>query len=229
MNEMAEMAVPQQPHVETAKIRALRRTDLPFAARLHGDALPHGFFGRLGNRFLTRYYETFLASPHAVAFLAVADGVRAGVLVGTVANAAHYRWVLRHRGASLALAGLLALSTRPRELQLFLRTRALRYLRGFLRLQRRHPEARRTRPDLRCVAVLSHVAVDRSLRSAGTGAALVEAFVRAARARGCDEACLVTLCGPDGAGPFYRRLGWTHLEDRLDGDGRGISAFSRAL
>jgi hypothetical protein len=40
---------------------------------------------------------------------------------------------------------------------------------------------------------------------------------------------LVTFTGEDGAGAFYKRLGWEHLEDRRSHDGHELSVFSRRL
>ena len=209
-------------------VRLLTAEDLDFAAALHAAALPHGFFGRLGIGFLRAYYASFAASPHAAAFVALVGGARAGVLVGTVANGAHYAWVLRRYGVRLAVRGALALAVRPRELAFFLRTRVGRYLRGFERLRKTHAQAQC--PDApRKVAVLTHVAVDPRARGAGVGGVLVETFVGVAGAAGADEACLVTLAGPDGAADFYRRLGWTYNGDRPDIDGRPISVFKRRL
>ena len=228
MTDMAEMAVRTAPATDQRiAIRPMTRADVAFAARLHAAALPHGFFARLGQPFLRTYYETFRTSPHAVAFTAEVQRRRAGVLVGTTGNGAHYRWVLRRYGARLAWIGLLALLARPSELIFFLRTRVVRYLRGWLRLRSAAPESGSGSTSV--VAVLTHVAVAPEVRSGGTGTALVQAFVDAARVRGCTEACLVTLAGADGAGQFYRRMGWIHVEDRCDADGRGISVFARLL
>jgi GNAT superfamily N-acetyltransferase len=212
-------------------VQPLSHDDVAYAATLHAAALQHGFFGRLGPGFLVPYYGSFVSSPHAVAMLATKAGSRAGVLVGTVGNAAHYAWVLRHHGVRLAWHGLVALLARPSELAFFLRTRVFRYLRGLVRLSLGSRRPGRPRPGAAGgrTAVLTHVAVDARRRGGGVGAALVEAFTGAAVAAGCDEACLVTLAGPDGAGEFYKCLGWQHLMDRRDVDGRGISVFGRSL
>lgn len=225
-------------------VRPMTAKDVAFAARLHQEALPHGFFGRLGARYLSAYYASFVASPHAVALIAEASDGPAGALVGTVANSAHYSWVLRNHGARLAVRGALALLARPSELAFFARTRVGRYLRKAARLGRgrvlravppvdasqqpqtqRRPAARRRRHP----AVLTHVAVTPASRGLGVGAALERAFVDAARAAGCQRAMLVTLAGDDGAGRFYRRLGWTLDQTREDRDGRLIECYRRTL
>lgn len=206
-------------------VRAANAGDLGFAAMLHEAALPHGFFARLGEGFLRGYYRTFLESPHAVALVAVMDDRRAGVLVGTVRNRAHYRWLRRHAGRRLALAGAAALLLRPRVALAFVRHRAARYLRAW-RLLAPSPRAEPgTYHDARDVAVLTHLSVLPEARRAGVGRALVDAFVAAAAAAGSPEARLVTLAGEEGAAHFYSRLGWSHCGDGHLADGQGISSF----
>ncbi len=215
---------------ELAVVRRMTAADAAWAAALHEHALPHGFFARLGRRFLTAYYETFIASPYAVAFVAdTADGP-AGVLVGTTRNSAHYSWVLRSRGRRLVERGAAGLLVRPPTLLFFLRTRLGWYLGAMLRWSTRmFRAAPRRAPGHAQPAVLTHVAVDEDLRRCGAGAALVAAFVDAAAAAGCDEAVLVTLAGPVGAGPFYRRLGWTLRDRHDDHDGRLLECYYRRL
>ena len=224
------VAEPPATAPTTAVVRPMAAADLAFAAALHEKALPHGFFGRLGTRFLKAYYETFSASPHAVALVAQTPAGRAGVLVGTWGP--HYTWVLRNRWGTLALRGLFALLTRPREFRFFLRTRTGRYTRALLRLVKRRSQVRSadTPADTPpAPAVLTHVAVAEGTRGQGVGQGLVDAFLAAAREAGCHEASLVTLQGPDGAGHFYRRLGWTLTAERADFDGRMVECFCRRL
>lgn len=222
------MALPT--YEPTTVISALTPSDVDYAARLHAETLPHGFFARLGTPFLRTYYRSFTLSPHAVALVARQAEQPVGVLVGTVRNRAHYEWVLRSCGARLALAGAAALATRPHELTVFLRTRVVRYAKAAWRSRRptkivRDPESE---PDQRRLCVLTHVAVDPTARGVGVGAALVEAFLAAGRAAGRTEASLVTLAD-DGASGFYARLGWQPGPDRLDYDGRLIRPWTLAL
>lgn len=207
-------------------VRPMRHRDHSFAAALHESALPHGFFGRLGTAFLSAYHESFMASPHAVAYIAETRDGRAGYLVGTFGP--HNAWVLRNRWMKLAVRGALALLARPSQLAFFLRTRTLSYVKRLLRIGAGQPPAarpRRTQPP----AVLTHVAVTPEARGDGVGEALVDAFVAAARKTGATEACLVTLAGPHGAGPFYERLGWELTQRRDDRDGRPIEHYCRRL
>jgi GNAT superfamily N-acetyltransferase len=227
-------------------VRAATRRDLRTTARLHRAHLPGGFFARLGRGFLRSYHATFLASPLAVALVVTdpADGAPVGFLVGTLRNRAHYRWVLRRCGATLAARFVAALSCRPRLAWLFLRTRVGRYVRwiGRYPLQRLGRRAgasaagtstARTstgaaRPTAetgaRPVAVLTHVVVDDPLRGRGAGRKLVAAFVDAARQAGAAEARLVTdLEG--GAATFYEQLGWEAVEDRSGADDGQVREF----
>ena len=218
---------------ELAVVRHMTTDDAAWAAELHAEALPHGFFVRLGTRFLTAYYDSFIASPHAVALCTDSSEGPAGMLVGTVRNSVHYSWVLRHRGLRLVGRGIGAMLTSPRVMVLFVRTRLGWYLGGLLRFARRAVTGMfRSQPAVsarRQPAVLTHVAVAPEARGTGAGAALVSAFTQAAAAAGCDEAVLVTLAGPAGAGPFYRRLQWTLRDRHDDHDGRLLECYYRRL
>lgn len=197
--------------------------DARFGAALHAAELDHGFFVELGPRFLREYHRTFADSPHAVAFVATFSEHPVGILVGVLRPGSHARWVLKHRGARLALAGAAALLVRPRTAWRFAATRAGRYARGWRR--RRGQPA--TTSEEATYAILSHVAVSASARGSGAGAALVGAFERAAAAAGVRELRLVTR--PDGgAGPFYERLGWTAGPERPTADGTGMQSYVRS-
>lgn len=209
-------------------VSALSPDDTAATAHLHASQLGHGFFGCLGERFLAAYHATFLASPYAVALVATDDGGPVGFLVGTVAPSAHTRWVLRERGRRLAVLGALALVARPALAGHFVRTRSGLYARRLLTRERRRSAGPVAYVPLR-LAVLTHVAVDPSVRGSGIGGALVDAFVDSARCAGAERALLVTLEGERGAGPFYERLGWARTDSRTDRDGHPIAEFGLAL
>lgn len=192
--------------------------DVLATARLHSEALPEGFFVRLGARFLAEYHRTYVASPHAVALGLRCDGGIDGFLLATLDPAAHGAWVLRRAGARLLLAGAVALVVRPRVLALFLRTRAVRYARGVLRRVRRVPAAQ----DVSTAgwAVLSHIAVAPERRGTGAAAALVRELH--CRAITSGAAGVLLLTAPSGPGPrFYAKLGY-----RSDGLVRGADGSS---
>jgi GNAT superfamily N-acetyltransferase len=202
-------------------VRPMRPRDREFTAALQQQALPHGFFARLGTPFLRAYHETFMASPHGIALVAETHDGPAGFVVGTFGP--HSAWVLRNRWMTLVWRGALALLARPAELVFFLRTRTLSYARRLLRRSRSGPPVRRrrTKPP----AVLTHVAVAPAARGNGVGEELVDAFLDAAEAAGAEQVCLVTLAGRDGAGRFYQRLGWDLDGVREDRDGRAIECY----
>lgn len=211
-----------------------RPEDLPMVAALHAEGLPHGFFARLGGRFLATYHRGYLDSPHGVMRVARRDGRVVGVVVGSTASRAHSRWVVRHLGLTLALWGLLGLLQRPRELWTFLHTRLGRYGRGIWRRLRSRPAPTPTpasggqgaRP--RDVAVLQHVVVAPRARGAGLGTALVTAFVDVLRARGVRQVRLVTRAD-DGAGGLYERLGWRRVRERHAPDGSRLVEYALDL
>jgi ribosomal protein S18 acetylase RimI-like enzyme len=200
------------------KLREMRPRDLRVAAQIHHACLHHGLFPQLGKRFLRAYLATFMASPHAVALVAVTHGSPVGFLVGTFEDRRHYRFVLRRHGLRLALAGSAALALRPRLAWRFVHTRARRYASGFVRLSGGAVAVPATLP-VGGDGVLTHVAVAPDGRGRGAGAGLVDEFVERARARGVSEVRLVTRAGPDGAGAFYARLGWRVTGVYRDRDG----------
>lgn len=209
------------------QVRPLARGDLGFCAALHAEALPHGFFVQLGQRFLRAYYATFLDSPYAVALAAGIEGQPIGALVGVLDPRAHARWVTRHRGVPLALRGAVAMVSHPGAAFRFLRTRVGRYARAWRR--HRHGEATAPHGPTDIPAVLSHVAILPGARGVGAGAALVRAFEASARAVGVRRAILTTLQGPDGAGTFYAALGWANAGLRPTADGVPVEEWEREL
>jgi ribosomal protein S18 acetylase RimI-like enzyme len=214
-------------------VRPMAAGDLSAAARLHATLLGHGFFPRLGQRYLRAYYRTFMSSPHGIALVAYLADQPVGVLVGTAHNAAHYRWVIQHHGLPLAWLGATAMLVRPAVAAWFVRTRLRRYTRRLLRLPLRLAPSERdadtANPAADDVAVLTHVIVDHQAQGQGVGTALAERFAVAAKAAGAARAMLVTLAGQAGASAFYKRLGWEHLEDRPGRDGWQLSVFARPL
>ena len=199
------------------EVRPLREADIAFAAALHRDALPDGFFVELGERFLRHYYETFISSPFAVALIASLDGECRGVLVGTVDHGAHYRWIARHRRTALALSAARSLIGRPRLAASFVRTRARRYARGVVRLarQRGRREPAQVGP---ITGVLTHVAVVPAGRDNGVGSKLVARYVEEAFAGDATRLRVATK-SEGGATAFYRRLGWNDAGSMQNLDG----------
>jgi ribosomal protein S18 acetylase RimI-like enzyme len=118
-------------HRPTPRVRPAAQEDLARTARLHEEGLPEGFFARIGWRFLRAYHAAFSRSPEATVLVADGDdGTPQGVLVGTLDNAAHYRWAMRRQGARLAVLGLVGLLAKPRLAAEFVRTRVGRYARA---------------------------------------------------------------------------------------------------
>lgn len=200
--------------------------DAVATSEIHLRTLPHGFFARLGPRFLAAYHASFVGSPHAVATVATLDGRVAGFLVGTLRTRAHYRHVLRRHGVGLAVRLLWGSLRRPSVLLELLGSRLSRYLRTLARFtgpggDEEESRSRRRGP----VAVLTHVAVLPAARGHGLGAGLVGAFTDAAREAGIGEVRLVTRAAEDGASAFYDRLGWEELGERWSADGQRVIEF----
>jgi ribosomal protein S18 acetylase RimI-like enzyme len=230
------------PSSPIRRVRPADERDLVVTARLHEDGLPEGFFARIGWRFLRAYHGAFRRSPEATVLVAEdEEGRPRGMLVGTLDNAAHYRWAMRRQGLRLAAAGLRGLVTHPRMAAEFLRTRVLRYARAVARQLRSGrggsagasadaaaSPADPGRPEAPKVAVLTHVAVSPEARGAGAGRRLVQDFVDRARRAGADEVRLIT----DADGPaarFYRSLGWRRRARRRASDGTEVEEYVHPL
>lgn len=212
---------------DSVRVVPLEPSHLKAVARLHRDVLPPSFFSRLGQRYLRAYLDTYRASPHALAVVALVEDEVKGFLVGSVSPAPHARWVIRAAGTRLALIGLLGLLSRPGLLALFLRTRLRRYLRGLTR--RLRPAAART-DTVTAVspAVLAHVAVAPDAQRLGVGQALAQRFVGDVRASGGSAVELVTRAESD-AEKFYARLGYERVGQRVDDDGTAWARYRLLL
>lgn len=210
----------------SASLRAAQREDLDFCTALHASTLDLGFFVALGPRFLRSYNALFVDSPHAVALVATLGGHPVGALMGVLDTRAHRRWTVRQRGLRLVLGGVTALVTRPRPALRFVRTRAGRYVRSWLRHRHGDGDAEPDRGDDRGVAVVSHVAVLPGARGSGSGGGLVREFVKAAGRSGASRVTLVTLEGEGGASGFYAKLGWDAGTSHLSPEGDSLREWS---
>ena len=200
--------------------------DLPFVVTEHRAHFPEGFFARLGTRFLTAYTRTYLTGPHARAYIAEAEGVPVGFLVGVTDPAAHRQHIVQNHGKGLALRACAALCIRPGLALHFTRTRLARYARKLLPGRRGAAEAAIEAPPRPGItAVLAHVAVVGRVRSYGLGSALVRRFTQDAAAAGCARLSLVTAAGPEGAGRYYERLGWGYAGETRTPEGRTLLTY----
>ncbi len=211
-------------------IREAESKDARQIARLHDCLLPHGFFARLGPRYLAVYHQTFMKSPHAVSLLACRDERIVGMIAGALDAGAHQRHTLRRHGPRLAAAGAAALLRRPALAREFVTTRSGRYARGAARAVKRSStplDVPTEAPPPSAIAVLTHVAVDPGEQGCGTGSSLVEEFIERVRRSGGRVIELVTLAD-DGASPFYERLGWTCVGEHVR-EGRTYRRFRLEL
>ena len=196
--------------------------DMPYAVTTHSLHFSDGFFARLGTRFLTHYYRTYLDGPTACAVVSEIDGAVCGYLVGVLDTPRHRGLLLTYHGRALTLAAALGMLRRPWLAAIFVRTRLRRYVRALARGRQSLEAFDAGGP----VAVLSHVVVSAEDRCHGVGTALVDKFLRQAELAGCRRACLVTLAGDRGAGEFYERRGWTRTHQRSSSPGRDLVYYA---
>ena len=207
-------------------IRRMGLQDLPYVVETHRHHFPDGFFAKLGPRFLTRYYRTFLDGPLATALVAEVDDTVVGYITGVLHGPEHRHLMLKHHGTGLALAGAGAMVRHPTACLTFLFTRVRRYAAALRRYRKGTLPSNSTAGR---AAVLSHVVVSQPRRRRGIGSDLVERFLSEARESGCTRACLVTLDGPGGAGHFYERRGWRKVSNAPQADGRVLLRYERDL
>lgn len=103
-------------------IRPLRRDEVAWAARQHGELMRGSAFAEIGTGFLECFYERFAASPHAVARVWEEDGRPAAVIAAVSDRPAFVRGLVWRHGARLTLHAARAL-LRPGGLRLLARLR----------------------------------------------------------------------------------------------------------
>lgn len=221
--------VPSGSASSVLSIRNMGAADLAFVVEQHSLYFPDGFFARLGRRFLTEYYHSFLTGESAFSSIAEMDGKRVGYLVGTTSPKHHREHVVRRHGVALAWRAALAMLTRPRLTVHFLRTRAKLYGGKIVRRCLAGRAGNATQLGSASTAVLSHVAVVPDSQAQGAGTALLTQFEGSARKNGCQRILLVTASGQDGAGRYYRSHGWAAVAEQTTPDGRHLTTYSRQL
>ncbi len=209
-------------------IEPLHPADIPATAMLHRQNLHLGLFPRLGRHFLGLYQESFARSPYGIALVARSDDEVIGALFGTTSNAEHYRWVTRHFGPQLAVAGGGALRSRPHVALDFARTRLGRYSRGIARHIGLLPTPAPRSGGPNTLSVLSHIVTDAAARRQGVGRGLVDEFKTRASASGVHRASLVTEEGGLGT-PFFERLGCRLIARRKGQDGAVLREYRMIL
>lgn len=209
---------------QQVRIRRMGLGDLDFIVQQHQEHFPDNALSRLGEGFLRRYYRTFLDGPHAAASVVLVEGQASGYAAGILDTAEHRRLIRRYHGRELAVSAAGAALLHPVRSAPLIHHRAR--LEVTRRLARKPSTARQEGPPVEPVAVLSHLAVISQARSQGFGASLVQDFVASCVAANAVVACVATTTGEEGAGPLYRRLGWTMQRERETFDGRGIAIYS---
>lgn len=195
---------------------------------MHLESFPTNLFTRIGSRFVKRYYMSYVYSSWACGAVAIRSGQVCGYIAGVTDTANHRNVVRSQDGAGLLVTAAMGFAFRPVLAARFLRRRAILLAHGLKRRLRRS-SAQQQLADTRQLAVLTHVAVQPLAREGGIGTALVNHFMEGARDAACEVACLATLDGPDGAGPFYENLGWELTGKQNTFDGRPIRLYEVPL
>jgi len=174
-------------------IREASAADLAAIVPLHKSAFAGFFLTSLGDRFLRTYYETVLAYPQRLFYVAEQGSQLAGFVAGFAQPQAFYRALYRRRvriGFTLAAAVV----RRPKLLAAVIRRAAAVRSRG-------------QNPESDCE--LASTAVDPSFAGQGAGRLLVEFFVAEAARRHARTVALSTgALGNDHVNRFYSSCGF---------------------
>lgn len=203
------------------RIRELQERDLAAVVRAHREQFPDGFYSQLGDRFVRAYFREYLRSSGSVGLVATTteSDELVGYLIGTVNQSAHDRDIYRRSAPTLAAAGAAALARRPAELGLFIRTRAVGYLRRYVRGVRKRASRTDREPQ---VGDLLYIYTAKEHRRKGCGAVLLRAFVEEAQRANASRLELVTEQGNINAREFYAHRGWSEKTNLHARDGRPL-------
>jgi len=182
---------PATPEDTGVQIRAARVADIPAIARLHRETVPTAFLPLLGARFMRLLYRALLSDPGGVASV-VEDGSGEvmGFASGAVSVPAFYRRFFRRYGISAAAAAAPQL-IRPSMLRRALETA-------------RVPEVAADFPE----AEIFVWGLDRRVRKAGLGVAVLEHAVRELGRLGAPEARGIVFAENERASKVLYDGGW---------------------
>jgi GNAT superfamily N-acetyltransferase len=214
------------------EVRSLRRSDASVTSRIHLDVLDMEFVAKGGPGLLLAYHRAWIDSPHAIAIGALDDrGAILGALLGSVDPAAHYRFLVRRHGATLACRLLAAAVSRPAFGRELLGTRAKRYLRAVMRILTRAGRSAPRSDEVGprgAVGEVTHVMVRRESQNSGAGRALMAEAGRRGAGAGLVELVLVTP--PDlPATAFYEALGWRRAGEVVSRSGEPFLRYRLPL
>lgn len=202
-------------------LRDLHESDLPIVVERHREQFPDGFYSQLGSDFVHAYFRQYLRSSGSTGLVATVTGSQeiVGYLIGTVDQRGHDRDMYLRSAFVLALAGGVALARRPAELAEFLRSRALRYTRRYIRGVARALDRSPAGPQ---VGELLYIYTAPHHRQQGCGAVLLRAFVEQAQRSNTVRIDLVTEQGNVTAREFYAHRGWKEAGNFTARDGRQL-------
>jgi ribosomal protein S18 acetylase RimI-like enzyme len=161
-------------------------------ARLHAEAIPHGFLTLLGAPFLTELYRSLASQPGTCVLVAVdANGSCFGFVAGTVHTRGLFRRVLYRHWYRFA-------ASTWRHLLLFGRFKNLAETALYGLRPKREPGRAEVEAELLSMAVAGEH------RGAGTGKALVLALEAFLAKRGVAAYKVVTTADDPRSNAFYR-------------------------
>jgi len=209
-------------------LRELQESDLPIVVERHRQQFPDGFYSQLGPDFVHTYFRQYLRSSGSTGLVATVAGSEeiVGYLIGTVDEREHDRDMYLRSALVLVCAGSFALTQRPTELVVFLRTRALRYARRYFRGVARALDRSKVEPQ---VGELLYIYTAPSHRKQGCGAVLLRGLVEQAQRANTARIDLVTEQDNATAREFYAHRGWKEAGTFTARDGRELLRIELTL
>lgn len=203
-------------NVDDHNYERMRQEHLPEVVALHQECFPGYYLTALGPSFLQAMYSWYVASPDAIAYVALApDGRVVGFVAGTADGANYRRALFRSTWPRMVLALGRRLVSKPALTIRLIRERADLVWEALTSVLRRaSSQAGDAAASLGAEAPpasLVSIGVEPSGRHSGVGAALSEFFVRAARDRGCERITLSVRDDNLTARRFYESTNWEEV------------------
>lgn len=200
-----------RPSYEEA-VRDVGPEDAAALASIHVQAFSDFFLTSLGERFLVRFYRSFLAQTGAVGLAVAGNNDCIGFAVGSQSAIGFYRQLARSDGLGLLYAAFPALVRRPSRI-----VRIARSISG-------------ASYALHCGdSVLCSICVSPAAQRKGIGSVLLRSFEDRMRSLGCRYVVLTTDAdGNEATNGFYASHGY-HLSRTTTVSGRRLNCYRKPL
>ena len=192
-------------------IRKMQASDISRVVAVHLSGFPGFFLSFLGFRFLDLFYSGICSAPEGIAFVYLDEtGTPAGFVAGTSNPGGFYSRLLKRDWLKFALASMIPILKKPSII-------------GRVARAVSHPSDNPTGDD---TAGLFSICMRPELQGTGAGKILVQAFLDAAKARGCRRVFLTTdRDNNETVNAFYTKLGFSVERQYVTPEGRRMNEY----